>query len=362
MDNESSQLTESRPFPLASPQVDQVFSALSAAQGEFGPITKDRTVTVKKKDGGSYTYQYADLATIIGACRYSLAAYGLCVTQLFDPPVLLTVLGHTSGQYITSRSHLAHATDPDPKAVGSDITYMRRYAYCALLGVSTEEDDDGDLATEASHGATRGTTTHVARPQPAAPSPPPPPATKRSATWIRFSAKLDTLLQDLRVAMGGDHQATDRAYRQILGQHGATTRAEIGNDDTEAMSAIVIALKAAAEQAKPPQAAQDAPTIADRIDGGAEIGPPTEPQAAAESAPDDEAAEVAAFIQRLAPDDLLDLIKSLEDELAITNKARAGARTEHLGTVILSEARPEPLRQYGIWLQTQRNTQLGMPV
>jgi len=111
-----------------------------------------------------------------------------------------------------------------------------------------------------------------------------------------------------------------------------------------------------------PVEAVDAPTIADRIDGGAEIGPPPDPQAAAESAPDDEAAEVAEFIQRLAPDELLDLIKSLEDELAITNKARAGARTEHLGTVILSEARPEPLRQYGMWLQIQRNTQLGMNV
>jgi len=86
------------------------------------------------------------------------------------------------------------------------------------------------------------------------------------------------------------------------------------------------------------------------------------PQAAAQSAPDDEAAEVAEFIQRLAPEELLDLIVSLEDGLEIKNKARAGARTEHLGTVILSEARPEPLRQYGMWLQIQRNAQLGMNV
>jgi excinuclease UvrABC ATPase subunit len=44
----------------------------------------------------------------------------------------------------------------DPQGQGSAITYMRRYALSAILGIATEEDDDGNAASRtdrSAHGA-----------------------------------------------------------------------------------------------------------------------------------------------------------------------------------------------------------------
>ena len=89
------------------------------------------------------------------ACRDVLLAHGIWMTQLPVPaPVelgpghigLLTKLTHAeSGQW---QSSLAVVPLPkaDPQGMGSAITYARRYALTAMLGIITEEDDDGEAA------------------------------------------------------------------------------------------------------------------------------------------------------------------------------------------------------------------------
>lgn len=57
---------------------------------------------------------------------------------------LITTLLHTSGQYISSRLVL-YSKDNSPQAIGSAITYARRYSLAAIVGVVTE-DDDGEAA------------------------------------------------------------------------------------------------------------------------------------------------------------------------------------------------------------------------
>ena len=60
---------------------------------------------------------------------------------------MTTILLHKSGQHISSVC-AALPRDQSPAAVGSVVTYLRRYALAAAVGVAPE-DDDGQAASHA---------------------------------------------------------------------------------------------------------------------------------------------------------------------------------------------------------------------
>ena len=76
---------------------------------------------------------------------------GIWLTQITVPSepgtvALLTKLTHAeSGQYQTAVT-LLPLQKPDCQGAGSAITYARRYALTAMLGMVTEDDDDGEGA------------------------------------------------------------------------------------------------------------------------------------------------------------------------------------------------------------------------
>jgi hypothetical protein len=125
-----------------SPKIDQLAVALAKAQAAIEPAIKDS----KNPHFGS---KYADLAAVWSVVREPLAANGLAVVQMPSAEgqkvTLTTLLIHTSGQYLLSELTMT-AVKNDPQAIGSCITYARRYALAAVLGVS-QEDDDGAAAT-----------------------------------------------------------------------------------------------------------------------------------------------------------------------------------------------------------------------
>lgn len=126
-------------------------AALAAAQGEFLPIPRDKTVTVKTRDGASYEFAYAPLDTILEKCRPALANHGLSIIQLLDVgelggPVLRTQLRHKNGAVVESA--FPFTVPGSPQQLGSLLTYLRRYTLTALLGVAAEEDDDGQQAAD----------------------------------------------------------------------------------------------------------------------------------------------------------------------------------------------------------------------
>lgn len=126
--------------------VAQLAKALAAAQAEFKPIVKDKIVK-----SSSYSYRYADLATVRDAVTPALAKNGLAVVQTFKPnggnvQYVETMLMHSSGEHITS-SYQIPATGKQQE-IGSAITYARRYSLCAILGVVAEDDDDGNSADQ----------------------------------------------------------------------------------------------------------------------------------------------------------------------------------------------------------------------
>ena len=124
----------------------ELFSALSKMQGEL-------TGAFKAKSG--HGYNYADLAQCIKTAQEPLKNNGLAVIQLLNETEkgtqIETVLTHEAGGYISSSFLMAQAVlmgggSKNPaQTMGSSITYMRRYAYSAIIGLAQTDDDACDI-------------------------------------------------------------------------------------------------------------------------------------------------------------------------------------------------------------------------
>ncbi len=128
-------------------QTGKIALALAKAQKAFKTVPKNRVAKVPTKAGGQYSYKYADLADVIDAVRDALSANELAFTQGVEGDNLVTVLVHSSGERLyNSVPMVSPGAMTGPQAVGSSLTYSRRYGLTALLGVVAEEDDDGQVA------------------------------------------------------------------------------------------------------------------------------------------------------------------------------------------------------------------------
>ena len=138
-----------------SDSIKELATALSKVQGEL---------TYAKKDSANpfFKSRYADLESVWDACRSLLAANGLSVIQMpgnyFEGRMwLVTKLCHTSGEWIEQEMSVP-VQKPDAQGAGSALTYMRRYALAAFVGV-VQADDDGNAAV-----VTKPTLKSVAKP------------------------------------------------------------------------------------------------------------------------------------------------------------------------------------------------------
>lgn len=174
-----------------SESVKELATALSQAQPKIETAMKTHTAKTPK-----YSYDYADLATVWSACRNVLGEFGLSVSQMPvesepDRVAVETLLMHKSGEWIASRVSTRLAQN-DPQGLGSAITYLRRYALSAVLGIVTEKDDDGAAASDRGHG-------HHAKPEPKReppkPAPRPQPTAEPSDEQIELADRLLALLE-----------------------------------------------------------------------------------------------------------------------------------------------------------------------
>ena len=114
---------------------------------------KTAPIVVKNKhvSAGAKQYRYADLAEVITTIREALADAGLAFSQSIENngiTTLVTHLYHESGESIESRMPLP-IEQLQPQAVGSLLSYYRRYSLTSLLGVVIDdEDDDGQRAQD----------------------------------------------------------------------------------------------------------------------------------------------------------------------------------------------------------------------
>lgn len=124
-----------------SEKIENIAAALADAQTTIETAPKD-------KENPFFKSWYADLNSCWEACRPSLARNHLAVIQ--SPSVtperfvrITTRIIHKSGEWIEGDLDLKPQQDT-PQAIGSAITYGKRYALSAMLGVVADEDDDGN--------------------------------------------------------------------------------------------------------------------------------------------------------------------------------------------------------------------------
>lgn len=129
-----------------SAEIKELTTALVKAQAKIKHAEKSANNPFFKS-------KYADLPAVIDAAKPHLLEAGISLVQLPDTDdtgnaILMTQMTHISGQWMRSYYPVRPAKANDPQALGSAMTYARRYAYCAMTGVTAiGEDDDGNLAS-----------------------------------------------------------------------------------------------------------------------------------------------------------------------------------------------------------------------
>ena len=132
--------------------IQKLSEALSKAQAEFPPVPFNAVNPFLKN-------RYADLGGIIQTAKPILAKHGLAVSQLAEgegnTTSVTTILMHSSGEWISSTISMdmeAEKGKSQAQAVGSVITYLRRYSLASILGLYADEDTDGNK--QGSHSIT----------------------------------------------------------------------------------------------------------------------------------------------------------------------------------------------------------------
>ena len=130
-----------------SEEIDKLAIALAKFQGSLEQPSLNSEVKVRTKTGGEYKFKYADLSECKRAAKQPLADNELAVCQLIeDDYSIRTILLHSSGQWISSKVRMPSNT-ADAQSIGSAITYAKRYAFCAILGIVADDDEDANIAS-----------------------------------------------------------------------------------------------------------------------------------------------------------------------------------------------------------------------
>ena len=129
---------------LTSESITDLMPSFLAAKRAFKPAVKDST-------NPHFKSKFVSLTGVLDAVEGALMDNDLLLSQQMDvidgKNVVVSRLLHKSGQWLSSVYQLT-PVKADPQAEGSALTYARRYAAMALLGIAPE-DDDGNAATAA---------------------------------------------------------------------------------------------------------------------------------------------------------------------------------------------------------------------
>jgi len=150
-------------------------AALCKAQSEMGPARKGKV-------NPAFRSNYADLASVIEAVQ-PLHDNGIAYQQAVDvagPVVTVrTILRHVSGQVLDCGPMTSRAKDESAQAIGSALTYLRRYSLMTACGIASADDD----------GKNAGKPSAPPPPRSSAPPPPPAPMTTPPSTWSDVDAQ-----------------------------------------------------------------------------------------------------------------------------------------------------------------------------
>src|SRR5882757_8245303 len=144
----------------SSETVGAIAAALAKAQGELVNPERSLTATIRSPfpREESKTFRYASLATGLDIVRKALGQHEIAtvqttaIDQASGQIQLTTLLAHASGEWISSDWPVCSISETSaPHRMGAALTYARRYALFALVGIAGEDDLDApDLVTEPS--------------------------------------------------------------------------------------------------------------------------------------------------------------------------------------------------------------------
>ena len=129
---------------LQSENISELLAALVEVQSELPTMPKSSQ---------AYGYKYTDLDTITQTIKPILSNHGIGYIQsvggLTENALTLTTrIFNKKGEYIEDTAALPTITSTKNNAaqtLGMSITYMRRYALCAMLGITSDEDIDANI-------------------------------------------------------------------------------------------------------------------------------------------------------------------------------------------------------------------------
>ncbi len=121
-----------------SEQINELSLALNKAQALMGGAVKDASNPFFKS-------RYADLPSVISACKEEMTKNGLAILQPVSSDehgvYVETIITHQSGQWISSGPMKLLLTKQDMQALGSAISYARRYSLQSMLNIPAVDDD-----------------------------------------------------------------------------------------------------------------------------------------------------------------------------------------------------------------------------
>lgn len=128
---------------MKSEQINELSAALTKVQSKV-------TGAIKNARNPHFKYDFANLESVWESIRDQMAENGLAVIQTTDFSTekgffLTTTLSHSSGQWI-SGNYILDPVKKDAQGFGGALTYARRYALAAIVGVY-QVDDDGQTAS-----------------------------------------------------------------------------------------------------------------------------------------------------------------------------------------------------------------------
>lgn len=129
-----------------SSAIDKLAASYILAQAVITTPPKNKEVEVKS-DKGKYSFWYTTLDALMEHVRAPLTSNGLWLLYGVDNAErkVWTTLIHTSGQWVSVPT--PYKTEKDTmQGYGSAETYAMRYGTRKILGISSEEDDDGNIA------------------------------------------------------------------------------------------------------------------------------------------------------------------------------------------------------------------------
>lgn len=118
----------------------EIYPAIIALQSQMTTIKRDKEVKT-----GKYTFKYAPLDSIMEIMKPLFLANGLAIVQAVNADNLTSRLIHQSGEWIESETFL-NRDHANMQGFGGEVTFKRRYALSALIGLVSDDDNDAPAA------------------------------------------------------------------------------------------------------------------------------------------------------------------------------------------------------------------------